>query len=148
MSIRSFSTSLIFCLFSSAVFAGETNGTHQSGAMQSENQCPIYESKNWRAVLTLQGEGQAQVLHVTGQVVAPTSNYSFTWKEGPIDRRNPPTLRLKLIATPPEGIQLQAIQSVDVAYSAPALAPRFSAILVICGDRMIAEIGKVTNTDE
>ncbi len=109
--------------------------------------CPIQETRNWHAWTDRGGTDGAGRLIVTGRVDAPNPGYEITLEPGPLDRRNPPSLRVLLKATPPDGPVIQVIDPRDVALTMPSKILHYRAILIFCGDHLVAELPEVMLTD-
>lgn len=111
-----------------------------------EQACDILGSSGWEAWINkMPGVGTTPTLHVIGKVEVRTGGYTFEWKEGPMDRSAIPTLRLKLVPVPPEGMAMQAITTEDVKYEAPALASGYSGVIISCNGTVLAEITDITD---
>jgi len=103
--------------------------------------CPVVESSNWGAFINrMPGPDAEATLNVHGQVTMPTPEFTFEWQEGPMDRSAIPTMRVKLIATAPDGMVMQALTTETVVYKVPALATGYKKIIVSCDDEVLAEI--------
>lgn len=116
-----------------------------AGAQDAD--CPVYETRNWHAWVDKgAGDGGTRLI-VAGQLDFPTPGYLVEWVEGPLDRMQPPAFRLRVNAIPPDGMTLQAITSEDVMYKQPNNYTEYRAVLVFCGNRLLAEIPDVKLTD-
>ncbi len=115
------------------------------GAMSAaaEDRCPIYETRAWHAWVDQAGEDGANRLIVFGQVDLPSPGYAIDWEQGPMDRMNPPSLRLRLTATPPDGVVIQVITPTDVTLALPTAESSFRSVFILCGDRSLVEIPEV-----
>lgn len=103
--------------------------------------CDVLASRDWSAWINrMPGPGAVPAVHVTGKVDVRTGGYTFAWTEGPMDRSAVPALRLKLVTKAPDGMALQAITTEEVQYAAPALAARYSRVIIGCGETTLAEI--------
>ena len=78
-----------------------------------------------------------------GEVDLPDPGYTTAWREGPADRRMPPTQHLVLEVAPGDGMFAQVITPTTVEYAGPAAYPEYNAILVRCGNETLAEITAV-----
>lgn len=106
--------------------------------------CDVLESRDWAAwVNKMPGPGAAPKIHVTGKVDVRSGGYTFTWGEGPLDRSATPALRLKLVPKAPDGLATMAISTEEVKYEAPALAARYSRVIISCGGTTLAEITEI-----
>jgi hypothetical protein len=106
--------------------------------------CPVIESSDWAAWVDKEpGADAVATLHVTGNVTLPTPGYTESWELGIADRAMPPGQHLHLILTPPEGMVAQVITPQEVHYQAVAQYPAYRAVMVRCGDEMLAEISPV-----
>ena len=101
--------------------------------------CPVIESRNWSARVTRGAAGERR-LHVAGEIDLPTAGYTADWSEGPADRRMPPAKHLILELAEPDGMAAQVITSMAVEYEGDAIYPEYRAILVRCGDVVLASI--------
>lgn len=99
--------------------------------------CPVLASRDWTARIE---EGS---LVVEGVVDLPTPGYALSFTQGPADRSAVPTQRLLLAATAPEGMVVQMIATETVRFEGPAIAPRYKAVLVLCGGAPLAEIADI-----
>ncbi len=105
--------------------------------------CPVIASSGWNAWIDrMPGPNDNPTLHVRGTVTVPQDGFTFTWREGPMDRMMPPGLRLILEPRPPE-IGAQVISEEPVAYSGPAFPRGYRVIYVICGEDQLAEITEI-----
>jgi hypothetical protein len=101
--------------------------------------CPVIESRNWSARVTSGAAGERR-LHVAGEIDLPTPAYTADWSEGPADRRMPPAQHLILELAAPDGMAAQVVTSITVEYEGDAIYPEYRAILVRCGDVVLASI--------
>ena len=62
---------------------------------------------------------------------------------GPLDRRNPPGLRLRLFFVAPEGPVIQVIDTQMLAFDLPTEISRYREVRVVCGGRELAVIENV-----
>lgn len=117
----------------------------QPQASSSAPNCAVIESTNWQAwVDTMPGPDSKPTLHVTGEVVLPTPGYDIAWRIGPLDRMQPPAQRLYMDVTAPDGMVAQVITTVAVAYAGETPITNYRAIIVGCGDEVLATISDVT----
>ncbi|MDZ4308687.1 hypothetical protein [Allopontixanthobacter sp.] len=106
--------------------------------------CRVLESEGWAAnVASVPGNPDRNQLTVTGRVTMPTPAYTFAWEAGRLDRSAVPSFELRLLATPPDGMVAQVLDTSEVTYTGPAAAPRYSAITVTCEGRVLARIEDV-----
>ncbi|MEZ5922472.1 MAG: hypothetical protein R3C60_14140 [Parvularculaceae bacterium] len=132
-------------LFAAACEHTEKPPKDKEAAMPAD--CPVLDSREWKAwVDAMPGIGSKPTLHVAGEVDMPTPGYTFDWEAGPTDRRLPPAQHINLVATPPDGMVTQVVTTETVKYEGEAMAGGYRAILVHCGDGVIAEITEVGNT--
>lgn len=112
------------------------------------DRCPVYEAENWHAwidqVVPTQRNGR---LVVTGQVTLPNPGYQTEIAPGPLDRRQPPALRLRLVAMPPSDSTIQVIETRQLEFAMPTNVLNYREIIIICGDRILASIPDVVPTD-
>jgi hypothetical protein len=101
--------------------------------------CPVIESRNWSARVTRGAAGERR-LHVAGEIDLPTPGYTADFSEGPADRRMPPAQHLILELGEPDGMAAQVVTSMAVEYEGDAIYPEYRAILVRCGDVVLASI--------
>ena len=107
--------------------------------------CPVISSRNWHAWIdAMPGIGAGPTLHVTGEVELPTPGYTISWREGPLDRRSPPTQHLDLVLEAPTGIVVQVLTTATAHYRARALARSYRSIRIGCGSQTLAIIDDVT----
>lgn len=116
-------------------------------AFAKTEDCLIYETRNWHAWIDQGGENGGTRLIVAGQLDLPTPGFEIAWEQGPLDRMQPPALRLRLRATPPDGMVLQAITPTDVMHKQPYDLLEYRAVIVLCGEHVLAEIFDVKPTD-
>jgi hypothetical protein len=101
--------------------------------------CPVIESRNWSARVTSGPAGERR-LHVAGEIDLPTPGFTADFSEGPADRRMPPAQHLLLELREPVGMTAQVVTSMTVEYEGDAIYPEYRAILVRCGDIVLASI--------
>lgn len=130
---------LAVALGGATVACAQTGG---GGAQAPADECPIMESRDWRAWVDAE-PGGPRMLRVEGEVDMPTPGYRAVWRVGPADRRLPPAQHLILDLTPPLGLSLQVITPTRLSYAGEAVYPAYRAIVVRCGDRVLAEIDEV-----
>lgn len=135
---------VLTCLALSVAACAPEGGARGDAKMADAETCPIYESTNWHAWVARNGDGDGWVLEIRGRVTMPTPGYSFSWVAGPTDRALPPGQRVRLIATPPDGIVPQVLTETDVGYSLAAPFKEYRTVIVGCGDETLHEFGKVT----
>lgn len=124
------------------------NAQSSSDDKNSANACPIQESRNWHAWIDrVSGASQSSRLNISGQIDLPNPGYTVSWKSGPLDRRNPPSLRLFIETQAPEGVVAQVIDPRDVRYELETKVLHYRSILILCGDRKLGEIPDVTPTE-
>jgi len=109
--------------------------------------CPIYETRAWHAWIDNAGENGSNRLIVFGQVDLPSPGFIVDWEAGPMDRMNPPSWRVRLRATPPNGAVAQVIMPTDLTMILPTDISRFRSIVILCGDRSLVEISDVIPRD-
>ncbi len=111
------------------------------------NACPAYETRNWRAWIdTSDSSTGTGRLNITGQIDLPSPGYSIDVTKGRLDKRNPPLLRINVAPMPPEGAALAVITSEDVLYSVETPILRYRSIVVLCGERRLAELMDVVSS--
>ena len=111
--------------------------------VNNANICNVYESSNWQAAVKKNDAGNLN-LKVTGDVVMPTPGYKIEWNRGPMDRRQPPSLRLILKATPPAGVaSIQVLTQQNVEFIMDSPVPKYRSIIILCGDKKLSEIQDV-----
>lgn len=110
--------------------------------------CAVLKHKNWHGWIDkFSNESQNYRLNVSAEVTFPTPGFSIEWKQGPMDRRFPPTLRLNLIPTYPEGPTVQMLTTEKIHYTFDTPISKFSSVLVFCDDTLLSEIVDVRLTD-
>ena len=77
----------------------------------------------------------------------PTPGYKAEWRSGILDRAQPPSQRLSISFTPPEGIVAQVITPTEVSFTMPSLLLEYSSVTIYCGDKLLADIPGVVPTD-
>ncbi len=119
-----------------------------AGLSKAKAGCPILESNKWHAWLDrYTDQEQTYRLNVVAEVTMPTPGYQFAWREGPLDRRQPPSLRLFLTPTPPEGLVTQVLSTEPLEYQSMSKNREYRSIIVVCAEEVIAEIVDVQLTD-
>jgi len=107
--------------------------------------CPIYETRDWTALIESVNAGEAPyVLQVAGTVDLPNPSYEVAFRPGPMDRRRPPALTIFLNATAADGAALQVIDQRMVEFRWETRVSNFRMVRVVCGDRLLAEISDVS----
>lgn len=107
--------------------------------------CSVSQSAGWEARLEPgTGPRAARILHVSGEVELPTPGYTVILVPGPADRAMPPSQRFQLKAIPPQGISAQVLKSTHVEYRDAATYPAYRSIVILCGERVLARIEKVS----
>ena len=81
--------------------------------------CPAVESRNWHAWIDRVAENEPRLV-ISGEVDLPTPGYKTEWQPGILDRRQPPTQRLSISFTPPDGIVAQVITPTEVSFTMPS----------------------------
>lgn len=152
MSARYLSAGLLGCTLLAACAlqepspAAEVNSINleeRSSLETPQSDCPVLESSDWIAWINqMPGAGQP-TLNISGKVVVPTGGYSLSVQMGPLDRSMPPSQRLILTATPPDGPALQALTTMDVREQFPAIVPSYRSIIIVCAKTTLAEINTV-----
>lgn len=112
----------------------------------SGTNCPVLESRDWSARIEV-GAGDDRRLHVSGEIDLPTPGYTASWSEGPADRRIPPAQHLLLELTAPPGMVAQVITRMTVDYEGAATYPEYRAILVRCGNIVLASLTDIDDTE-
>ncbi|MEM9784290.1 MAG: hypothetical protein AAF899_17665 [Pseudomonadota bacterium] len=114
------------------------------GDAATPTSCPVLASDDWQAELLLEGNDPAALrLVVTGTVTLPTPGHAIDWTMGPLDRRQPPALRLALTATPHDGLVAQVLTNETVRFEGASPVPAYRAVIVTCGESVLAEIPDV-----
>ena len=108
--------------------------------------CPTIESRNWKAWVDRVAENEPK-LNISGEVDLPTPGYKAEWRSGILDRRQPPTQRLSISFTPPEGTVIQVITPTEVSFTMPSPVLEYSSVTIYCGDKLLADIPGVVPTD-
>lgn len=133
--------------------AGPAGGTAGDAELSpgDDGNCPVVASRNWSARVA-GGDAGERRLHVEGEIDLPTPGYTADWSEGPADRRIPPAQHLILGLSAPTGATTQVLTSMMVEYEGDAIYPEYRAILVRCGDVILASITDIdqqqTRSDE
>jgi hypothetical protein len=121
--------------------AAAPDDTAAETALDSESNCPVLDSRSWTARVS------GGTLAVSGEIDLPTPGYAVTLKEGPADRAMPPAQHLLLELTPPDGMVTQVVTTVAVRYEGGAAYPEYRAIIVQCGNQVLAAITEVEADD-
>lgn len=109
---------------------------------QKTEECSIYDTRDWQAsIASLEGTDEKYKLSVSGEVDLPSPAYQVMWKQGPMDRANPPSLRLKLTTeNNSEGASIQVISPTKIEYTLETLVPAMKQVIISCGDNVIATV--------
>ena len=140
---------LLAMAFSQLCNAGnhsESEHAQTSGQAGTGNEnCPVLQSRHWHAWIERATDNNVvSRLIITGQVDMPTPGYTVTFTPGPLDRRQPPTLRVMLNAKAPQGMSLQVIDIKNISFRMDTEILNYRAIIVACGDEQLTEIAEVT----
>jgi hypothetical protein len=119
----------------------------QEGAM-ADDDCPVIDSAEWRAVVGPVSGATGPHLIVTGRVTLPTPGWQVDLAEGIADRSAMPVQRVILTATPPDGMVAQVLTDYDLRLETPALAgavgmPPYRGVLVMCGGMVLVDLPEV-----
>lgn len=115
----------------------------ESTGAQSMN-CPVIDSRNWEAwINAMPGPDAQRTLIVVGEVDLPTPGFDVNVTPGRADRSAVPTQHAILSATPPDGVVAQVVTSYPVRLETPAIADNYTAVIVRCGDDVLAEITEI-----
>lgn len=122
---------------------------NQSQANQTTSpiqECSIYDSRRWQASMgSLNGTDNKYEISVGGEVDLPSPAYQVIWKQGPLDRAYPPSLRLRLITNnDSEGASIQVITSTRTKYTIETSVPNIKQVIIACGDEVIATVPVVS----
>ena len=107
--------------------------------------CPVIDSADWGATVGPVEGVEGPQLVVTGTVIMPTPGWTVALEPGLADRSALPVQRLRLTATPPDGIVIQVTDEVAVRAVMPALAA-YRGVAVDCGDLVLVELTEVGQT--
>lgn len=137
---RTLLANLAACALAACVGAPEPTPVTESRS----NACPVYESSDWAAwINAMPGPGAQRTLHVTGRIVVPTPGYTATLTAGIADRSAIPVQQLNLNLSTTDGMALQVLTPLEVAYEGPAIAQQYRAIRIMCAGEQIAEITEI-----
>jgi hypothetical protein len=142
--------SIFFLVFLTSCTASpkKNNSDQESIHKERDVSCPIIESGKWHAWIDkFTQKKDTKRLIVVGEIVLPTPGFTIDWKQGATDRMSPPSLRLHLSATAPEGMVIQAITPVPVNIDLETPIQYFRSVSVFCGNKKLAEIIDVRLTD-
>jgi hypothetical protein len=142
--------SIFFLVFLTSCTASpkKNNSDQESIHKERDVSCPIIESGKWHAWIDkFTQKKDTKRLIVVGEIVLPTPGFTIDWKQGATDRMSPPSLRLHLSATPPEGMVIQAIARVAVKINLETPIHEFRSVIIFCGNKKLAEITDVRLTD-
>lgn len=111
--------------------------------------CDVYESSKWRAWLDKSGHNNDLILKVSGEVTLPSPGHTVEWHTGPMDRMQPPGLRLRLITlAPPSGqMNIQMLSEQRVTFKMTSPVPEYRSVKVLCGDQVLVNMKDVMLTD-
>lgn len=104
--------------------------------------CPAMESRNWQAWIDGVAENEPQ-LNISGEIDLPTPGYQVEWQPGILDRSNPPTQRISIILTPPEGIVIQVVTPSEVSFTMGSPVLEYRSVEIYCDDRLLVDISDV-----
>lgn len=146
-----FSAPLLGILFLTQACAMEHNPKREDTMSQlkdSRARCSVVESRNWHAWIDQVADDSLNPrLNIVGQVDTPTPGYEIVFTPGALDRRRPPSLRITLTAEPPDGIVTQVIDTQNVSFKLETDILEYRSIIVVCGDKQLAEMVGVTPTE-
>lgn len=127
------------------IMAGCTPTADQDGGPAAlAADCPVLGSRNWTAnVAPETSTGPGLILEVKGEADLPTPGYQASLAMGPLDRRNPPGLRLRLSFIAPDGPVIQVIDTQMLTFDLPTKISRFREVRVACGSQELAVIKNV-----
>lgn len=107
-------------------------------------ECPMIDSRNWTANMAQEAStGSGLVLQVNGEADLPTPGYKASLAMGPLDRRNPPGLRLRLSFVAPDGPVIQVIDTQMLTFDLPTKISQYREVRVVCGNQELAVIKNV-----
>jgi hypothetical protein len=106
--------------------------------------CPIANSRDWRAWVSLPGGPAAPTLHVSGKATTSTGGYLVSFDQSLQIRRGYPVQAfVTLRASPPAGPATQALVTHEVRGEWP-LGQRIDMVEIRCGEQTLASITPVT----
>jgi len=121
-------------------------------AAMADDDCPVLDSADWRAVVGPVSGAEGPHLIVTGRVTLPTPGWQVALAEGIADRSAMPVQRVMLTATPPDGMVAQVLTDYDLRLETPALAgaagmPPYRGVMVMCGGTVLVDLAEVGLTE-
>lgn len=123
-------------------------GHNQTESKNKASSCPIIQSGKWHVWIDKfeKVEGTYR-LNIKGEVSLPNPAYDIEWSVGPMDRMNPPGLRLFLKPKATDGMSIQVITNVPVTYQLDTPIVQYRYISIHCESVEIARISDVNFTD-
>lgn len=104
--------------------------------------CHALGADGWTAKRATSTDG-AQRVQVSGYVTVPTGGFTLALEPGPLLELNPPVQQVILRTTPPVGPATQALTR-QFAGAIMPLDRRATAVVIRCGDGVLAEVPAIT----
>jgi hypothetical protein len=123
--------------------APATTETAEIAASPIDN-CASWPSRDWSANVDTGMTGR--VLHVRGKIDFPSLGYTWTIAPNVADDPASGAVRLTLTPVAPQAGGAAIDTNVALTYDAPATAPRYTEIVVLCGRRTLATITDIPET--
>jgi hypothetical protein len=115
----------------------------------NDSNCPIYESTSWQARLKESPEvDNMYELYISGEITLPHPGYNIEWLKGPLDRMNPPGLRIILQISESDAMTIQVITPVSVGQRFETPISTFRYISIYCGNKLINQFNDVKVDNE
>lgn len=102
--------------------------------------CPVLESSDWNAWLNKIPGTESASLNISAKVVLPSAGYNISLVNGPLDRRQPPTQRVRLDIVKPVSPSRVSPVTQDLVGKLPAFTKSYHSIMIICGDKVLENI--------
>ena len=87
-------------------------------------------------------------LYISGEITLPHPGYNIEWLKGPLDRMNPPGLRIILQISESDAMTIQVITPVSVGQRFETPISTFRYISIYCGNKLINQFNDVKVDNE
>ena len=119
--------------------------TTTSQSTQASASCPVYESRNWHAWIDQSNESSdSALLNIRGEIDLPSPGHLINIVAGPLDRRQPPSLKVLVDVLPPREPAIQVITAKNIEYSMETSILHYRSIVILCDERQLAALVNVS----